>query len=86
MVKELVNFGARNSNVSAVAKLIMVILKGAKLVGAGGALAPIDFVVSKSRTYYKFLASRSRSLGKSQRVSSAPTLFRLVWRPWLSNK
>ena len=48
MVKELVNFGARNSNVSAVAKLIVVILKGAKLVGAGGALAPLDFVVSKS--------------------------------------
>ena len=45
MVKELVNFAARNSNVSAVAKLIMVILKGAKLVGAGGALASIDFVV-----------------------------------------
>ena len=50
MVKELVNFGARNSNVSAVAKLIVVILKGAKLVGAGGALAPTDFVISKSRT------------------------------------
>ena len=76
MVKELVNFGARNSNVSAVAKLIVVILKGAKLVGAGGALAPIDFVVSKSRTYYKFLASRSQSLGKSQKVSSASALFR----------
>ena len=50
MVKELVNFAARNSNVSAVAKLIMVILKGAKLVGAGGALVPTDFVISKSRT------------------------------------
>ena len=37
----------------------MVISKGAKLVGAGGALAPIDFVVSKSGTYYKFLASKS---------------------------
>ena len=59
MVKELVNFGARNSNVSVVAKLIVVILKGAKLVVAGGAPAPIDFVVSKPRTYYKFLASKS---------------------------
>ena len=75
MVKELVNFGARNSNVSAVAKLIVVILKGAKLVVAGGALAPIDFVVLKS---CKFLASRSRSHRKSQKVSSAPALLGLI--------
>ena len=53
--------------------------KGAKLVGAVGPLAPTDFVVSKSQTYYKFLASRS--LGKSQKVSSAPALFRPDWCP-----
>ena len=58
--------------------------KGAKLVDAGGALAPTGFVVLKPRTYYKFLASRSRSLGKSRKVSSAPTLFRLDWRPCMS--
>ena len=32
----------------------LCIIKGAKLVGA---LAPTDFVVSKSQTYYKFLCS-----------------------------
>ena len=53
--------------------------KGAKLVGAVGPLAPTDFVVSKSQTYYKFLASRS--LGKSQKVSSAPALSRPDWCP-----
>ena len=54
---------------------------GAKLAGAVGALAPIDFLVSKSRIYCKFLTSRSRSLEKSGKVSSAPTLFRSDWRP-----
>ena len=42
--------------------------KGAKLVGAVGALAPTDFVVSKSGTYYKFLVLRSQSLQKSPKV------------------
>ena len=41
------------------------IYKGPKLEGAGGALAPTDFVILKSQTYYKFLASRSQSLKKS---------------------
>ena len=49
--------------------------KGAKLVDAVGALAPIDFVVLKS---CKFLASRSRSHRKSQKVSSAPALLGLI--------
>ena len=40
----------------------MNIFMGAKLAGAVGALAPIDFLVSKSRIYCKFLTSRSRSL------------------------
>ena len=45
-----------------------MILKDAKLVGAAGALAPIDFVVSKSGTCYKFLVLRSQSLQKSTKV------------------
>ena len=45
------------------------------LVGAADALAPIDFVVLKS---CKFLASRSRSHRKSQKVSSAPALLGLI--------
>ena len=53
--------------------------KGAKLVDAVGPLAPTDFVVSKSQTYYKFLALWS--LGKSQKVLSAPALFRPNWCP-----
>ena len=54
--------------------------KGAKLVDAVGPLAPTDFVVSKSQTYYEFLSSGievSESLEKSH---SAPTLFRPDWR------
>ena len=36
--------------------LYYTIVKGAKLADAVGALAPTDFVVSKSQTYYKFLS------------------------------
>ena len=45
---------------------VLLILKGAKLLGT---LSPRDFLVSKSRTYYKFLTFRSPNLGKSQKVS-----------------
>ena len=37
-------------------QLYYTIVKDAKLAGAVGALAPTDFVVSKSQTYYKFLS------------------------------
>ena len=52
--------------------------KGANLRGAGCAFAPPDFLVSKSKTYYKFLPSKSRSLEQS---CSAPPLFSPDWRP-----
>ena len=62
-----------------------MMIKGAKLAGAVGALAPIDFLVSKSRIYCKFLTSKSRSFEKSGKVSTAPTLFRPDWRPCLDD-
>ena len=45
---------------------------GAKLAGAVGALAPIDFLVSKSQIYCKFLTSRSRSLESLEKSSLHP--------------
>ena len=59
---------------------VLLILKGAKLVGA---LASTDFLVSKSRTCYKFLTSRSPNLGKSQKVSFCPPTFQAGLAPLL---
>ena len=57
--------------------------QGRQTSGCRGCTCTHRFCGLKSWTYYKFLASRSWSLGKSRKVSSAPTLFRPDWRPCL---